>query len=74
LLNKLFLKKYLTQKECGKYICVNLALNCKAAKGKDFGAVVTRLQRTDYEQDCKQRMYEGILGVFSRFYGEFACK
>jgi hypothetical protein len=28
-----------------------LALYIKAAKGKDFRAVVNGLQRTDYEQD-----------------------
>jgi hypothetical protein len=45
-----------------------LALYIKAAKGKDFRAVVNGLQRTDYEQDYKlQRIFNWVGGIFCHF-------
>jgi hypothetical protein len=50
-----------------------LALNIKAAKGKDFRAVVNGLQRTDYEQDYKlQRMFDWVWGFFGHFTSKHA--
>jgi hypothetical protein len=47
-----------------------LALYIKAAKGKDFRAVVNGLQRTDYEQDYRQQNLDnGDLGIFSHYSG-----
>jgi hypothetical protein len=47
-----------------------LALYIKAAKGKDFRAVVNGLERTDYEQDYGQQSFDGwYWGIFSHYSG-----